>query len=142
MDNCGTGEDRSGVSISQQLQLFVLASCGVTVAKHGNKSVTSKTGSSDVLQALGVNLNFDADRVAKELNESNITFKCTACTSENGTDYESETQTLKRPTVFNFIGPCISPLDLDYQFLGIYDRKKLMTITKVLQRLGRKNAGK
>src|SRR5699024_1521614 len=73
MDNCGTGGDRSGSFNISTTSAFVLASAGVTVAKHGNKSVTSKTGSSDVLQALGVNLNFDAERVAKELNQSNIT---------------------------------------------------------------------
>lgn len=140
MDNCGTGGDRSRSFNISTTSAFVLASCGVTVAKHGNKSVTSKTGSSDVLQALGVNLNFDADRVAKELNESNITFLSAPHVHPKMGQIMRVRQTLKRPTVFNFIGPCISPLDLDYQFLGIYDRKKLMTITKVLQRLGRKNA--
>ncbi|WP_084135851.1 anthranilate phosphoribosyltransferase [Jeotgalicoccus psychrophilus] len=140
MDNCGTGGDRSRSFNISTTSAFVLGSCGVTVAKHGNKSVTSKTGSSDVLQALGVNLNFDADRVAKELNESNITFLSAPHVHPKMGQIMRVRQTLKRPTVFNFIGPCISPLDLDYQFLGIYDRKKLMTITKVLQRLGRKNA--
>lgn len=140
MDNCGTGGDRSRSFNISTTSAFVLASCGVTVAKHGNKSVTSKTGSSDVLQAFGVNLNFDADRVAKELNESNITFLSAPHVHPKMGQIMRVRQTLKRPTVFNFIGPCISPLDLDYQFLGIYDRKKLMTITKVLQRLGRKNA--
>lgn len=140
MDNCGTGGDRSQSFNISTTSAFVLASCGVTVAKHGNKSVTSKTGSSDVLQALGVNLNFDADRVARELNESDITFLSAPHVHPKMEQIMRVRQTLKRPTVFNFIGPCISPLDLDYQFLGIYDRKKLMTITKVLQRLGRKNA--
>lgn len=140
MDNCGTGGDRSQSFNISTTSAFVLASCGVTVAKHGNKSVTSKTGSSDVLQALGVNLNFDADRVAKELNESEITFLSAPHVHPKMEQIMRVRQTLKRPTVFNFIGPCISPLELDYQFLGIYDRKKLMTITKVLQRLGRKNA--
>lgn len=140
MDNCGTGGDRSQSFNISTTSAFVLASCGVTVAKHGNKSVTSKTGSSDVLQALGVNLNFDADRVAKELNESNITFLSAPHVHPKMGQIMRVRQTLKRPTVFNFIGPCISPLDLDYQFLGIYDRKKLLTITQVLQRLGRKNA--
>lgn len=140
MDNCGTGGDRSQSFNISTTSAFVLASCGVTVAKHGNKSVTSKTGSSDVLQALGVNLNFDADRVAKELNESEITFLSAPHVHPKMGQIMRVRQTLKRPTVFNFIGPFISPLELDYQFLGIYDRKKLMTITKVLQRLGRKNA--
>ena len=140
MDNCGTGGDRSQSFNISTTSAFVLASCGLTVAKHGNKSVTSKTGSSDVLQALGVNLNFDADRVAKELNESEITFLSAPHVHPKMGQIMRVRQTLKRPTVFNFIGPCISPLELDYQFLGIYDRKKLMTITKVLQRLGRKNA--
>lgn len=140
MDNCGTGGDRSQSFNISTTSAFVLASCGVTVAKHGNKSVTSRTGSSDVLQALGVNLNFDAVRVAGELNESNITFLSAPHVHPKMGQIMRVRQTLKRPTVFNFIGPCISPLELDYQFLGIYDRKKLMTITKVLQRLGRKNA--
>lgn len=140
MDNCGTGGDRSQSFNISTTSAFVLASCGVTVAKHGNKSVTSKTGSSDVLQALGVNLNFDADRVAKELNESDITFLSAPHVHPKMGQIMRVRQSLKRPTVFNFIGPCISPLDLDYQFLGIYDRKKLMTITQVLQRLERKNA--
>ena len=140
MDNCGTGGDRSGSFNISTTSAFVLASAGVTVAKHGNKSVTSKTGSSDVLQALGVNLNFDAERVAKELNQSNITFLSAPHVHPKMGQIMRVRQTLKRPTVFNFIGPCISPLDLDYQFLGIYDRTKLLTMAKVLQRLGRKNA--
>ena len=116
MDNCGTGGDRSQSFNISTTSAFVLASCGVTVAKHGNKSVTSKTGSSDVLQALGVNLNFDADRVAKELNESNITFLSAPHVHPKMGQIMRVRQTLKRPRVFNFIGPCISPLDLDYQF--------------------------
>ena len=140
MDNCGTGGDRSQSFNISTTSAFVLASCGVTVAKHGNKSVTSRTGSSDVLQALGVNLNFDADRVADELNESNITFLSAPHVHPKMGQIMRVRQTLKRPTVFNFIGPCISPLNLDYQFLGIYDRKKLLTITQVLKRLGRENA--
>lgn len=108
MDNCGTGGDRSQSFNISTTSAFVLASCGVTVAKHGNKSVTSRTGSSDVLQALGVNLNFDADRVADELNESNITFLSAPHVHPKMGQIMRVRQTLKRPTVFNFIGPCIS----------------------------------
>lgn len=140
MDNCGTGGDRSGSFNISTTSAFVLASAGVTIAKHGNKSVTSKTGSSDVLQALGVNLNFDRDRVSRELNKTNITFLSAPHVHPKMGQIMRVRQTLKRPTVFNFIGPCISPIDLEYQYLGIYDRKKLMTMAKVLQRLGRKNA--
>lgn len=140
MDNCGTGGDRSQSFNISTTSAFVLASCGVTIAKHGNKSVTSKTGSSDVLQTLGVDLNFNEDRVAEELNKSNITFLSAPHVHPKMGQIMRVRQMLKRPTVFNFIGPCISPFDLDYQFLGIYDREKLMTMTKVLKRLGRKNA--
>lgn len=140
MDNCGTGGDRSESFNISTTSAFVLASSGITIAKHGNKSVTSKTGSSDVLRQLGVDLNFDRERVVKELNTTGISFLSAPHVHPKMKQIMRVRGNIKRPTVFNFIGPCISPVNLRYQFLGVYDRNKLFTIAKVLHRLGRKNA--
>ena len=140
MDNCGTGGDRSESFNISTTSAFVLASAGVTIAKHGNKSITSKTGSSDVLRQLGVDLNFDSERVASELNNVGISFLSAPHVHPKMKQIMKVRSMIKTPTVFNFIGPCISPINLSYQFLGVFDQSKLMTIAKVLNRLGRKNA--
>lgn len=140
IDNCGTGGDRSKSFNISTTSAFVLASLGLTVAKHGNKSVTSKTGSSDVLTSLGIDLNFDRDKVAEELNQSNISFLSAQHVHPKMGQIMRVRASIPHPTVFNFIGPCINPVKLDYQFLGVYDREKLNTLAGVLKRLGRKKA--
>ncbi|WP_020007801.1 anthranilate phosphoribosyltransferase [Salinicoccus albus] len=140
MDNCGTGGDGSHSFNISTVSAFVLAGAGVTVAKHGNRSVTSRTGSSDVLAELGVSLDFDADDNARLLKDNNITFLFAPHVHPKLKQIMKVRQDLKVPTIFNLIGPLINPVKLEQQFLGTYNREQLVMMATVLKRLGRKRA--
>ncbi len=140
MDNCGTGGDRSNSFNISTTAAFVLAGAGVKVAKHGNRSITSKTGSADVLEELGISLSFTKDHTEYLLNENNITFLFAPNVHAKLKPFTKIRQELKIPTIFNLIGPLTNPLHLDSQLIGVYQRDKLETIAKALHKLGRKRA--
>lgn len=140
MDNCGTGGDGSHSFNISTASAFVLAGANVTIAKHGNRSVTSKTGSSDVLSELGISLDFGPEDTDLMLQENNIAFLFAPHVHPKLKQIMKVRQDLKVPTIFNLIGPLINPVELDHQFLGIYDRSQLVMMATVLKRLGRKRA--
>src|SRR5690625_2649408 len=140
MDNCGTGGDGSHSFNISTASAFVLAGADVTVAKHGNRSVTSRTGSSDVLSELGVALDFGPEDTDMMLQENNIAFLFAPHVHPKLRQIMKVRQDLRVPTIFNLIGPLINPVELDHQFLGIYDRSQLVMMATVLKRLGRKRA--
>lgn len=140
MDNCGTGGDRSYSFNISTTSAFVLAGAGLTVAKHGNRSISSKTGSADVLEHLGVRLTFDRDELEMLLRENGIAFLFAPHVHESLKRFMKIRLELGLPTIFNLIGPLTNPLDLDTQLVGVYDRKKLPIIAQSLQELGRKRA--
>ncbi|MCP3762841.1 anthranilate phosphoribosyltransferase [Domibacillus sp. A3M-37] len=140
MDNCGTGGDGSQSFNISTTSAFVLAGAGVKVAKHGNRSVSSKTGSADVLEHLGVSLDFLADETDKLLDENGITFLFAPHVHPKLKRIMKVRRDLKIPTIFNLIGPLTNPVQLDTQLLGIYRRDMLDMMADVLNRLGRKRA--
>lgn len=140
MDNCGTGGDKSGSFNISTTSAFVMAGAGATVAKHGNKSITSKTGSSDVLSELGLDLTYRHKDVEKQLNDIGISFLYAPQMHPKLGQIMRVRQDLGVPTLFNLIGPLINPVDIDYQYVGVYDSNKLEIIAEVLKRLGRKRA--
>lgn len=140
MDNCGTGGDRSNSFNISTTTAFVLAGAGVTIAKHGNRSISSKTGSADVLEQLGVSLTFSKDDTEKMLRKNNITFLFAPHVHANLRPFMKIRQELGLPTIFNLIGPLTNPIELESQLIGVYDREKLTTIAKSLHKLGRKRA--
>jgi len=140
MDNCGTGGDGSHSFNISTTSAFVLAGANVTVAKHGNRSVTSRTGSSDVLSELGVSLDFGPEDTDLMLQENNIAFLFAPHVHPKLRQIMKVRQDLRVPTIFNLIGPLINPVELDHQFLGIYDRSQLVMMATVMKRLGRKRA--
>lgn len=140
MDNCGTGGDGSNSFNISTTAAFVLAGAGVTVAKHGNRSVSSKTGSADVLEQLGVSLSFTKEHTEKMLRENKIAFLFAPHVHTKLRPFMKIRQELKLPTIFNLIGPLMNPIDLDSQLLGVYQRDKLMTIAEALKQLGRRRA--
>lgn len=140
IDNCGTGGDKSGSFNISTTSAFVMAGAGATVAKHGNKSITSKTGSSDVLSELGLDLAYHHKDVEKQLNDIGISFLYAPQMHPKLGQIMRVRQDLGVPTLFNLIGPLINPVDIDYQYVGVYDSNKLETIARVLKRLGRKKA--
>lgn len=140
MDNCGTGGDRSESFNISTTTAFVLAGAGVTVAKHGNRSVSSKTGSADVLEELGVSLSFKKEHTETMLLENNISFLFAPHVHAKLKSFMKIRKELGLPTIFNLIGPLTNPIQLESQLLGVYQRDKLTTIAQALHQLGRKRA--
>lgn len=140
MDNCGTGGDGSQSFNISTTSAFVIAGAGIKVAKHGNRSVSSKTGSADVLENLGVNLELPASYSEELLQEIGITFLYAPHVHPHVKRIMKVRRELKIPTIFNLIGPLTNPVELEYQLLGLYERKYVTLFADVLRRLGRKRA--
>ncbi|MCP8617980.1 anthranilate phosphoribosyltransferase [Salirhabdus salicampi] len=140
MDNCGTGGDGSQSFNISTTSAFVIAGAGVTVAKHGNRSVSSKTGSADVLETLGVSLDFTVGEVEQLLEDNGIAFLFAPHVHPNLKRIMKVRKELKVPTIFNLIGPLTNPVDLDAQLLGIYKRDRIEMMASALERVGRKRA--
>jgi anthranilate phosphoribosyltransferase len=140
LDNCGTGGDGSSSFNISTTSAFVIAGAGIPVAKHGNRSISSKTGSADVLEYLGINLNLPAERTEEILDELGIAFLFAPHVHPKLKKVMTVRRQLRIPTIFNFIGPLTNPIDLDYQLLGVYRRDLLPIFAEVLQNLGRKRA--
>lgn len=140
MDNCGTGGDGSSSFNVSTTAAFVIAGAGIKIAKHGNRSVSSKTGSADVLEVLGSNLNLPKEVSQELLNDIGITFLFAPHVHPKLGQIMKVRRSLKIPTIFNLIGPLTNPIALDYQLVGIYKRSYGPLFAKVLHRLGRKRA--
>ena len=140
LDNCGTGGDGSQSFNISTTSAFVLAGAGVKVAKHGNRSISSKTGSADVLEHLGIALDFQANEVESLLKETNIAFLFAPHVHSGLRRIMKVRKELKIPTIFNLIGPLTNPVRLETQLVGVYRRDKLITMAHVLNELGRKRA--
>lgn len=140
MDNCGTGGDGSQSFNISTTSAFVIAGAGIKIAKHGNRSVSSRTGSADVLESLGISLNFDIEQIQEILEENGIAFLFAPNLHPSLKRIMKIRKDLKIPTVFNLIGPLTNPIDLTTQLLGIYRRDMLKMMANVLHRLGRKRA--
>ena len=140
MDNCGTGGDGSSSFNVSTTAAFVIAGAGIKVAKHGNRSVSSKTGSADVLEMIGVNLRMPQEAMEELLHEIGIAFLFAPHVHPKLGQIMKVRKDLKMPTIFNLIGPLTNPIALDYQLVGIYDRKYVDTFAAVLNKLGRKRA--
>jgi anthranilate phosphoribosyltransferase len=140
IDNCGTGGDKSGsFNISTTVSLL-LASCGSYVAKHGNRSITSNSGSADMLEALGINLNLDVASQAKMLQEVGFTFMF-AVNHHKAMKYIMPIRkSLSHRTVFNILGPLTNPAGVNKQLIGVFDKDYISRITKALNLLGSKRA--
>lgn len=140
LDNCGTGGDGSKSFNISTTSAFVIAGAGITVAKHGNRSVSSKTGSADVLESLGVSLDFTPEATEEILEQNGIAFLFAPHVHPKLKQIMKVRRDLKIPTIFNLIGPLTNPVQLDYQLLGIYRRDMLDKFAHVLANLKRKRA--
>jgi anthranilate phosphoribosyltransferase len=140
MDNCGTGGDGSSSFNVSTTSAFVIAGCGITVAKHGNRSISSKSGSADVLERLGVELTIPNQLSEQLLEEIGIAFLFAPHVHPKLKKVMKVRRELQIPTVINFIGPLTNPVDLDSQLLGINRRDYLDVFAEVLKKLGRKRA--
>lgn len=140
MDNCGTGGDRSFSFNISTTAAFVLAAGGVNMAKHGNRSITSKSGSADVLEALGINLYLPAEKLAQVFDKVGLVFLFAQNLHPAMKYFTPVRRQLEIPTIMNLTGPLINPIPLDTQLLGT-SRPDLLELTaNVSKGLGRKRA--
>ncbi|WP_422670554.1 anthranilate phosphoribosyltransferase [Candidatus Methylopumilus planktonicus] len=136
VDTCGTGGDGIQTFNVSTLSAIVAASAGVKVAKHGGRSVSSKCGSADVLEVLGVNVNLTADKVASLVNEIGIAFMF-APNFHPAMRYAAPVRKkLCIRTIFNVLGPLANPALATRQVLGVYDKSLTQTMAEVLSKLG------
>ncbi|MBD1831901.1 anthranilate phosphoribosyltransferase [Cyanobacteria bacterium FACHB-472] len=136
IDTCGTGGDGASTFNISTAVAFVAAAAGVPVAKHGNRSASSRVGSADVLEALGVNLNAMPQKVQAALQEVGITFLFAPGWHPALKVVAPLRRTLKVRTVFNLLGPLVNPLRPTGQVIGVFDPKLVSTIAHALGQLG------
>ena len=136
VDTCGTGGDVKGTFNISTAAAFVVAGAGVTVAKHGNKSVSSKSGSADVLGALGVNVGADTATVEKSLREARIGFLFASALHAAMKYAIGPRREVGVRTVFNILGPLTNPSRAKCQVLGVYDAKLAPLMANVLKSMG------
>ncbi len=136
IDTCGTGGDGASTFNISTAVSFVAAAAGLSVAKHGNRSASSRVGSADVLEALGVNLNAPAEKVRSALDEVGVTFLFAPGWHPALKSVAQLRRTLKIRTIFNLIGPLVNPLRPTGQVIGVSDPKLVQIIAQSLQLLG------
>ena len=133
LDIVGTGGDGANtVNISTGAALLT-ASCGVKVAKHGNRSVSSQCGSADVLEALGVNINLTAEQVSNSIEHNNFGF----CYAPNFHPAMSKVKKIRKqlgvPTLFNLLGPLLNPARAEYLMIGVATVEQMKLMADILQ---------
>ncbi len=140
VDTCGTGGDASMTFNISTATAFVVASAGVKVAKHGNRSVSSRSGSADVLKSLGVNIEANVAKVEECLREIEIGFLF-APLLHGAMKYAAPVRReIGIRTIFNILGPLTNPAGAKRQLLGVYDPALTDLMAKVLARLGSEHA--
>jgi anthranilate phosphoribosyltransferase len=140
IDTCGTGGDGASTFNISTAVAFVAAAAGVKVAKHGNRSASSRVGSADVLERLGVNLAAPAERTQAALLEVGITFLFAPGWHPAMKAVAPLRKTLQVRTVFNLLGPLVNPLRPTGQVIGVFDSRLLGAIAEALRLLGTRRA--
>lgn len=136
VDTCGTGGGGAGTFNISTAAAIVAASAGASVAKHGNRKSTSKTGSADVLQELGVNIDSPIEVVEKSLNQIGLCFCFAPLFHPSVGKVMAVRKKLKHPTIFNLVGPLCNPVNAPFQVLGAGRGETRIVIAEALARLG------
>ena len=140
LDTCGTGGDGAGTFNISTLSAFVVAGAGVAVAKHGNRAVSSRCGSADLLQGLGIRVDVPVATVELSLREVGIGFLFAPSLHGAMRHAAPVRRELGVSTVFNLLGPLTNPAGARHQLLGVYDPARLLTMAEVLRELGSERA--
>ena len=140
LDTCGTGGDRQNTFNISTIAAFVVAGAGVVVAKHGNRSVSSRCGSADLLEALGVNLNIEQEHLSECLDEIGIAFMFAQKLHPAMKHVAQIRKELGVETIFNILGPLTNPAMATHQMIGVYNRDLVLPVAEVLRKLGSKRA--
>ena len=140
IDTCGTGGDGMNTLNISTASAILLSSMGVKVAKHGNKAVSSKCGSGDVLEALKININLEPNEIENQINKNNFGFMF-APNYHSAMRFVGPTRKkIGKRTIFNMIGPLSSPALVNKQVVGVFDKKLLKTFANALKNLDIKSA--
>lgn len=136
LDIVGTGGDQLHTFNISSTSAFVIAGAGVKVAKHGNRSVSSKSGSADVLEELGINISLSPDRIKEIIDEIGIGFMFAPVFHKSMRFAATPRRQTGLRSVFNILGPLANPGATKYMLMGVYDEALLETLAKVLVKLG------
>lgn len=140
IDNCGTGGDKSNsFNISTTVSILI-ASCGSMVAKHGNRSITSNSGSADMLEHLGVNLNINNENQVKMLEQTGFCFMFAQNHHPAMKYIMPIRKSIPHRTIFNILGPLSNPAMVHKQIIGVFDKAFVPKIAQALALLGAKRA--
>ena len=140
LDTCGTGGDGSHTLNVSTLSALVACTAGIKVAKHGNRSVSSVSGSADLLELLGVPIDLSVDKIEIALEKIGFAFLF-APNFHPATRYAMPARKkIQGKTIFNILGPLSNPAGVDFQIVGVYDKKLVETVAQVLLALGLKRA--
>lgn len=140
VDTCGTGGDGAGTYNISTTAALIAAGAGVSIAKHGNKAATSKSGSSEVLASLGVNLDASSALISRCINEAGIGFMFAAYHHKAVAHVAHVRKSLGTRTLFNLLGPLTNPAGANYQLMGVFDPTLVEPLARVLRALGGERA--
>jgi anthranilate phosphoribosyltransferase len=140
IDLCGTGGDGHGTLNVSTAASFVVAGAGIAVAKHGNRSASSQSGSADILESLGVKLALEPDSAARVLRETGIVFLFAQVHHPAMRHVGAARKQVGRRSLFNLLGPLASPARVRCQLVGIFGREWLMPYAEALRELGSSRA--
>jgi len=140
VDTCGTGGDTSGTFNISTATALAIAGAGVRVAKHGNRSISSKCGSADVMEALGVKIDLPASRIAACLEQTGVAFLYAPALHSAMKYVQPARRQLRLRTVFNLLGPLTNPAHASAQVVGVYSAQLVEKLAEALSELGLRRA--
>jgi anthranilate phosphoribosyltransferase len=140
VDTCGTGGDKVDTFNVSTISAFVVAASGAKVAKHGNRSVSSKCGSADLMESLGIKIDMTPRQVEKSIEEIGLGFLFAPIFHPAMKNVIRQRREIGVRTIFNILGPLSNPADAPYQLMGVYDKKLVEPLSRVLVNLGIKKA--
>jgi anthranilate phosphoribosyltransferase len=143
LDVCGTGGDQLDLFNVSTTAMFIAAAAGAIVVKHGNRGITSKSGGADVLEALGVRIDFGADEFRTCVEQAGLGFMFAPLYHPAFKSVVAVRKTLAArgvKTIFNLIGPLLNPARPECQLVGVFSRELCPVFAEILQRLGRESA--
>ena len=140
VDTCGTGGDGQNTFNVSTASAIIASAAGVKIAKHGNKSISSKSGSADLLEYAGINIDLSEEQSQKCFEDHGITFMFAPKYHLAMKNVAKVRRSIKTRTIFNVLGPLSNPANAKFQVLGVYDKKLVKPIAEVAKQLGIKRA--
>ena len=139
LDTCGTGGDNKGTFNISTVVAFVVAGCGVTVAKHGNRSVSSSCGSADILEAIGINIDLSKEKIERCLDEIGVAFLFAPNMHPAMKHAMPARKQIAKRTIFNILGPLCNPAKATHQLIGVFNPHLAPVLAQVAGNLGIKH---